>query len=325
VTATSFLKAQPINKKLSSRDRFPPSQRAPLLPSAALEESFAQVRADGPVVVNADLVTLTVSVLDSDGRTVTGLDRRAFTILDEKSTQEITFFSDADAPVSISIVFDLSGSMSGEKIVRARKALAHFIETSLDSDEYSLIAFNEKPQLLLERTRDAKAILNRLSAAVPHGATALYDACYLGVERLGRGAYPKRVLLLISDGQDNNSHYNLNEVRHLLRESDVVLYSIGIADLVQLHGKAGAQVRAALEGLAGLTGGRTFYPSNSTEMDEAFEQIALELRHQYSIGYRPRNFAGDGKWHRIKVRVSTPAASKHLSIHTKAGYYAVAR
>ncbi len=323
-TATSFLKAQPTNKKLSSRDRFSASQRASLLPSAALEESFTQVRADGPVVVNADLVTLTVSVLDGDGRTVTGLDKRAFTVLDEKSTQEISFFSDADAPVSISIVFDLSGSMSGEKIARARKALAHFIETSLDSDEYSLIAFNQKPQLLLERTPDAKAILDRLSAAPPNGTTALYDACYLGVDRLTRGVYPKRALLLISDGQDNNSHYNLNEVRHLLRESDVVLYSIGIADPIQLHGKAGAQVRATLEGLAGLTGGRTFYPSNSTEMDGAFEQIALELRHQYSIGYRPRNFRGDGKWHPIKVKV-TKQVGIHLSVHTKAGYYAVAR
>jgi Ca-activated chloride channel family protein len=325
LTATSFLKAQPTNKKLSPRDRFPASQRAPLLPSAALEESFAQVRADGPVLVNADLVTLTVSVLDGDGRTVTGLDKRAFTILDEKSTQEITFFSDADAPVSISIVFDLSGSMSGEKIKRAREALAHFIETSLDSDEYSLIAFNEKPQLLLERTRDAKAILDRLSAAVPHGATALYDACYLGVDRLTHGVYPKRALLLISDGQDNNSHYNLDQVRHLLRESDVELYSIGIADPIQLHGKAGAQMRAALQGLAGPTGGKTFYPSNSAEMDEAFEQIALELRHQYSIGYRPRNFTGDGKWHRIKVKVTMPAGTRHRSVHTKEGYYAVAR
>ena len=113
-----------------------------MLPSAALEEPLAQVLTDGPVVVNADLVTLKISVLDGSGRAVTGLDKRAFTILDDKWAQEISFFSDADAPVSISIVFDLSGSMSGEKIARARQALAHFIATSLDIDEYSLIAFN---------------------------------------------------------------------------------------------------------------------------------------------------------------------------------------
>lgn len=215
--------------------------------------------------------------------------------------------------------------MSGEKIKRAREALAHFIETGLDSDEYSLIAFNEKPQLLLERTHDGKAMLERLSKAVPHGTTALYDACYLAVERLTRSAYPKRVLLLISDGQDNDSRYNLNEVRHLLRESDVVLYSIGIADPIQLTGKAGAQVRYVLEELAEIIGGKTFYASSNHEMDDAFEQIALELRHQYSIGYRPGIFTRDDKWHRIKVKVTAPAGTPRLSVRTKIGYYAVAK
>lgn len=321
LSPTSLLKAQ-HNNRVPSLHRFLTSRTARVVLSATSGESWGQVRPDGPVIVNTDIVTLNVSVLDGSGRSVTGLDKHAFTILDDKSPQEITFFSDADVPISVSIVFDLSGSMSGEKIKRAREALAHFIETSLDSDEYSLIAFNEKPQLLLERTRDGKAILDRLSAATPHGATALYDACYLGVERLTGGIYPKRVLLLISDGEDNNSRYNLDEVRHLLRESDVVLYSIGIADRIQLTGKAGAQVRATLEGLAKFTGGKVSYPSNAVEMDKIFERIALELRHQYSIGYRPRNFAGDGKWHRIKVKVIAPSGTAHLSVRSKAGYYA---
>ena len=280
------------------------------------------MRDEVPIIVNSDLVTLNVSVLDGSGHSVTGLDKRAFTILDDKSPQEITFFSDADAPISVSIVFDLSESMSGEKIKLARGALAHFTETSLDSDEYTLIVFSEQPQVLLERTHDGKAIIDRLSAAVPHGTTALYDACYLGVDRLARGAYPKRVLLLISDGQDNNSHYNFDEVRRLLRESDVVFYSIGIADPIQLAGKAGARVRYALEGLAEITGGKAFFPSNEAQMDEIFEQIALELRHQYSIGYRPQHFSSDRKWHRIRVRVNPPNGTAHLSVRSRSGYYA---
>jgi len=299
-----------------------PSQEASAIKFTPSEQSLLQLRDDGPVIVNTDLVMLKVSVVDGSGRAVTGLDQRAFTIFDDKSPQEITYFSDVDEPISVNIVFDLSGSMSSEKIQLAREALSHFIETSLDSDEYSLIAFNDRPQLLLERTRDAKAILDKLSAVVPHGATALYDACYLGVERLTGGTYPKRVLLLISDGEDNNSHYDLDEVRDLLRESGVVLYSIGIASPIQLSGKAGAQVRHALEGLAGVTGGRVFFVSNGAQMDEVFERIALELRHQYSIGYRPQNFSYDKKWHRIRVKVKPPNGYTPLSVRSRAGYYA---
>jgi Ca-activated chloride channel family protein len=317
---TSLLKAH-HSDRVPSLNRFLISQTSRVVLSAA---SGGQVKDEGPVIVNTDLVTLSVSVLDRSGHPVTGLDKRAFSILDNKSPQEIAFFSDADAPVSMSIVFDLSESMRGEKIRLARAALAHFIETSLDSDEYTLIGFNERPQVLLERTRDVKAMIDRLSAAVPHGATALYDACYLGVERLTGGTYPKRVVLLISDGQDNNSHYNFDEVRNLLRESDVVFYSIGIADPIQLAGKAGAKVRYALEGLADVTGGKAFFPSNEAQMDEIFERIALELRHQYSIGYRPQNFTGDGKWHRIRVRVNPPNGTAHLSVRSRAGYYATA-
>ena len=164
---TSSLKAQPDNRD-PSPERFLSSEVPNVGRSAAAGQSLRQLRDDGRVVVNTDLVTLKVNVVDGSGRSVTGLDKQAFTILDDRSPQEITFFSDVDEPVSVNIVFDLSGSMSSEKIQLAREALSHFIETSLDSDEYSLIAFNDRPQLLLERTRDAKAILDKLSAVVPH-------------------------------------------------------------------------------------------------------------------------------------------------------------
>ena len=315
------LEAQPVNR-VSSFNNFPTSYRLGIASNASSVQLWPQLRFDGPVITNTNLVTLKVSVLDGSGRSVIGLDKDAFTILDDRSLQEISFFSDADEPISVSIVFDSSGSMSSEKIKLAREALAHFIETSLNSDEYSLIVFNERPQLLMERTRDAKALLDRLSAVVPHGATALYDACYLGVETLTGGAYPKRVLLLISDGQDNNSQYDFDEVRRLLRESDVTVYSIGIAAPIQLSGKAGSQIRRAMEGLADVTGGRAFFVSNEAQMDEVFDRIALELRHQYSIGYRPQNFSNDRKWHRIRVKVASPNRSEHLLVRSREGYYA---
>ena len=148
---------------------------------------------------------------------------------------------------------------------------------SHEGDEYFLIAFNERPQVLLDGTRDGTSVVDRLSIAEPHGATALYDACYLGVEKLTTSSYAKHALLLISDGEDNNSRYMLDQVRKLLRESDVTVYSIGIADLINLTGKAGARARAALEGIEGMTGGRAFYPSSGAGMDATFEQIAIEL------------------------------------------------
>ena len=315
----SFLKARTIIDEVLAFSRA--CQRARVDSSLGSRNS-AQEKHDGPVVVNTDLVTLIVSVTDGSAHSIIGLDKGMFTIFDEKVTQEITFFSDADAPISIAIVFDLSESMRGEKIRQAREALNRFMNTSLDSDEYFLIVFNDQPQVLFEGTGDIKAVMDKLSRAESHGSTALFDACYVAVERLSRGAHSKRALLLITDGEDNNSRYSLGETRELLKESDVMVYSIGI-DPMRVTGKAGARVRHTLEGLAEITGGKAFYPSNAAKMDETFEQIALELRQQYSIGYRPRNFSGDGKWHRIKVKVTPPSGTKHLSVRSRAGYYAV--
>jgi len=174
---------------------------------------------DGPSVIsNTDLVTLTVTVTDTYGRYVSGLNKTAFAVFDDKQQQQITFFSDDDSPVSVGVIFDVSGSMSGDKVKRARDALGKFIQTSHDSDEYFLIAFNSRAQLLLDRTRDGDSVLNKLTFVETKSQTALYDACYLGVEKVQRGSHPKRALLLISDGQDNDSRYTLNELRKMLKE-----------------------------------------------------------------------------------------------------------
>ncbi|MDX6557259.1 MAG: Ca-activated chloride channel, partial [Blastocatellia bacterium] len=256
-----------------------------------------------PVITNTDLITFTVTVTDIYGRFVSGLGKNAFSIFDDKSQQDITFFSDDDSPVSVGILFDVSGSMSGDKVRRARDALSHFVQTSHDRDEYFLIGFNSRAQLLMDRTRDGNAVLDKLTFVQTKNNTALYDACYLGVERVQRGTHPKRALLLISDGQDNNSRYTFNELRRVLKESDVVLYAIGILGGSDAGSSLGMEGQGIMDELAGVSGGKAFYPRSAAEMDDIFEQIALELRHQYSIGYRPPNFTSDGKWHRIKVKV----------------------
>jgi Ca-activated chloride channel family protein len=275
-----------------------------------------------PIAVRTDLVTLTLTVTDLYGRYVTGLPKSAFTIIDNNKEQEVTFFSDSDAPISVGILFDVSGSMSGEKIKKARTALQRFISSSHPSDEYFLIAFNSKAELLLDRTRNADAVLEKLTFVQPARNTALYDAVYLGLERVTRGAHQKRALLIISDGQDNSSRYNFGEVRRLMKESDVVTYAVGIIDRGDSGSQIGMQGQAFLDELSSVSGGKSFYPNGPAEMDEIFERIALELRHQYSVGYTPTDFQPDGKWRRVKVKVNPPRGLPRLSVRGREGYYA---
>jgi len=275
-----------------------------------------------PVTLRTDLVTLTLTVTDLYGRYVSGLTKKAFTIMDNNQEQDITFFSDSDAPVSVGILFDVSGSMSGEKINKARKALERFVATSHPSDEYFLIAFNNRAQLLMDRTRDGDAVLRQLTLVEPKRNTALYDAVYLGVDKVAHGAHQKRALLIISDGQDNASRYNFSEVRRIMKESDIVTYAVGIMDGHDIGNPLGMQGQAFLDELTSVSGGKSFYPTTDVELDEIFERIALEMRHQYSIGYVPKDFQPDGKWRKVKVKVKPPRGLPRLTVRSREGYYA---
>jgi Ca-activated chloride channel family protein len=175
----------------------------------------------------------------------------------------------------------------------------------------------------LDKTRDGNSVLDKLTFVQTRSQTALYDACYLGVEKVQRGSHPKRALLLISDGQDNNSRYTFNELRRLLKESDVTLYGVGILGGSDAGSSMGMEGQGILDELANVSGGKAFFPRSAAEMDDIFEQIALELRHQYSIGYKPANFVNDGRWHKVKVKVTPPRGLPKLFVRTKEGYYAV--
>lgn len=176
---------------------------------------------DGPgddeIVINTDLISLTVSVTDTQGHNLLGLEKSAFTVLDDNVPQEI--------PVSIGLIFDTSGSMSGAKIVQARGALAGLIRTSHPRDEFYLISFDSHVYDLLDKTRDADALLARMTYVQPHGNTAVYDAVYFGIGQLERATHPKRAIILISDGEDNSSRHTLNELRRRLQESDTIIYA----------------------------------------------------------------------------------------------------
>src|ERR1051325_7813882 len=172
-----------------SQSQDPPQEKPGTPPAASPSPSPAPKKLgteldDRSLITNTDLITLTVTVTDTYGRCVSGLSKGAFAVFDNKQQQEITFFSDDDSPVSVGVIFDVSGSMSGDKVKRARDALSKFIQTSHDSDEYFLIAFNSRAQLLLDKTRDGDSVLNKLTFVETKNQTALYDACYLGVEKV---------------------------------------------------------------------------------------------------------------------------------------------
>lgn len=275
------------------------------------------------LIFPTDLVSLPVTVTDAYNRLVTGLAVQNFEVFEDKVKQEISFFSDDDAPVNMGIIFDVSGSMKG-KLDRARDALKAFIETSHSDDDFFLVGFNQRANLLAEFT-DGDSLTNKLTLVDPKGQTALYDAAYLGIEKVKQGRHSRHAILLISDGQDNSSRYTYGELRKLLKEAGVQIYCIGI---VELSGAAGGtldmQGQAILEEIAQTTGGKAFFPRSAAELEDATTRIALELRHQYSIGYTPTNARRDGQWHKIKVNVKGPKGLTNLKVQHKEGYYGVA-
>jgi len=273
---------------------------------------------DKTIAISTDLVSLQVNVTDKEGRFAPGLDRGAFAVYEDGVRQEISFFSEHDEPAAVGVVLDISGSMTGVKIERAREALRRFIQTSHEQDEYFLIGFNQYPQLLLEGAAGSEAMAARISGIEPHGATALYDAIAFGLGEIKRSSLQKRALIVISDGEDNRSRRSLGDVRRMLREPDVTVYTVMTGPLLP-HSNAGM----VMDELASASGGKSYFPGNAEKMSEAFEQIALELRRQYSIGYTPSNLVTDGKWRRVEVKVTPPPGFPRLVARNRKGYYAL--
>lgn len=291
-------------------------------PSISVAQQITNVgsQRDKQIIVKTDLISFSVSVTDTNGRAVSGLDKGVFAVYDNKQLQEISFFSDDDTPASVSIVFDTSSSMSSKKITQAKEALAEFIKTSKEQDEFFLIDFNDRPELLLNRTRDSDAVLNKLTYVEPQGNTALYDAVYLGLERVLRGIHPKKIVLIISDGEDNNSRFTYEELRQRLRESEAIIYAVGVGGLSPVKGRLNG--RDTLDELAKVSGGKAFFPKGTIEMSEVFEKIALEIRHLYSIGYYPSGFVADSSKHRLKVKLTVPKGPSRLIVRSREVYYA---
>jgi Ca-activated chloride channel homolog len=273
-----------------------------------------------PIKVDTDLVLVPVTITDPMNRLVTGLDKDNFSVYEDKSKQEIRNFSSEDAPVSIGIIFDMSGSM-GSKIDRAREAVVQFLKTANPQDEFFMITFADKPEEVSGFTKNVDEIQNKLLFTQPKGRTALLDAIYLGISEMRQARYPKRALLIISDGGDNHSRYTEGEIKSMVREADTLIYAIGIYDhyFPTPEEQLGPEL---LSEITEVTGGRAFTIDNPNDLADVATKIGIELRNQYVLGYRPKNGAHDGKWRKIRVKLIPPKGLPPLRVFAKSGYYA---
>jgi Ca-activated chloride channel family protein len=266
--------------------------------------------------VDVDLVLATATVTTPDGRFVTGLDKGNFKIAEDKISQEIAYFSSEDAPLSVGIIFDVSGSMK-DKMKTAVEAALTFMKSGSPDDEYFLVPFADKPQMPQEFTNDIAKIQSRFMFSQAKGRTALYDAVYLGLNMVEEGNNLKKALLLITDGEDNRSRYTFSNVKEYVKERDVQIYAIGIDSG---YSDSGTDGRALLHDLAQITGGTAHFPRSIQQLEDICYKIALELKSQYVIGYESTNTARDGKWRKINVKVEEPG--QNLRVRAKTGYYA---
>jgi Ca-activated chloride channel homolog len=270
--------------------------------------------------MNVDMVLVPVTVTDPMNRLVTGLEQEDFSIFENNGAQKIKSFAAEDAPVSIGIVFDLSGSMNS-KLIRARESILQFAKTANPEDEFFVIGFNDRPELIEDFTNSVEEIQARLATVRSGHRTALLDAIYFGVAKMKEAKHERKALLVVSDGGDNRSRYTEGEVRAQVRESDVEIYSIGIFDPYA----ATPEERTGpilLNELCEETGGRLFRVDDISEMSDIAEKISTELRNQYVIGYTPKNASRDGKWRKVKVKLTPPSGLPPLTVHARTGYYA---
>ncbi|HEU5400314.1 MAG TPA: VWA domain-containing protein [Terriglobales bacterium] len=273
-----------------------------------------------PYKVEVDLVLVPVTVTDPMNRLVTGLEKNNFIVEDNGKEQQIRHFSSEDAPISLGVIFDMSGSMK-DKIEKAREAVVDFFKTANPQDEFFMVAFNEKPVLLSDFTSSIESIQGQLIYAEPHGRTALLDSIYLALSKMREAHNQKKALLIISDGGDNHSRYTESEIKSIVKEADVQIYAIGIfsSNPGTIEEQTGP---ATLSAITDVTGGRTFTVDNPNELSDIATKIGIELRNQYVIGYRPSTPVKDGKWRKIKVKLHPPKGLPPLTVYAKSGYYA---
>lgn len=289
--------------------------------AAPLEGADAlKARPGSRIRMDVDLVLVPVTITDPMNRLVTGLEQDDFFVYENNSLQKIRTFSTEDTPVSIGIIMDLSGSMTS-KLIRARDSILQFMKTANPQDEFFVIGFNDRPELIEDFTSSIEDIQARLQTVRSGHRTALLDAIYFGMDKMKLAKQQRKALLVVSDGGDNRSRYTEGEVKSQVRESDVEIYSIGIFDpyAPTTEERMGPML---LSDLSEETGGRLFRVDDLADMGDIAIKISTELRSQYVLGYNPKSMQRDGKWRKVKVKLVPPQGLPPLTVHARTGYYA---
>lgn len=268
--------------------------------------------------IDTNLVLVPVNVSDPLNRFVTGLEQTDFRIFEDGVEQKIISFGNEDAPLSVGIVFDTSGSMGG-KLAISRLSVTEFFKTANPEDEAFLVEFSDRPELAVPFTHDLGEVQNKLLSTRPRGSTALLDGVTLALQTMKKASNPRKALIVITDGGDNHSRYTFGEVRNRVREADVQIYAVGI-----FGGGFGSPEEASgpglLSALSEPTGGHHFVAGLS-QLPDIASKIGIELRNQYLIGYSPANHARDGKYRVIKLTVIQPRGLPKLKAHWRTGYF----
>ncbi len=276
---------------------------------------------------DVDQVVLYAAVYDENGELVAGLQQKDFTVFEDKVKEGITYFGRYDVPSTSGIVMDTSGSMRN-KIDLVGKAAKLFVSRNHPENELFLITFDHKVALEEDYTRDSEDIHDALDNITVSGGTALYDAVYLAIDKAQNGSEPKKVIVIFTDGEDRDSYYTHEELLEKIRQSDVQVFMIAILDpdLSDEGGFFGVfkskrhKVKKKIEEIAENTGGKVYFPEKIQELEDVFQQIALELRNQYRLAYITHNPLKNGSWRTITVEVRD-AKQKKLSVRAKKGYF----
>jgi VWFA-related protein len=269
------------------------------------------------------MVWINATVLDHHDRPVRGLTRDQFRIYDEKAEQSIAYFSEEETPLSLAILFDVSGSMD-QKMAGMRAALDAVLHSANADDEFSLIAFADRPEVAVAWTPDADQIQNRLLNVSAHGQTSLLDAVGAGLSYMKRAGNSRKAIVILSDGGDNHSRFPEGEVLRSLAEAGVQIYAVDTADFLLQQARSPEEVAGPdlLERLCEHAGGRYFQASGKRELAAAGEQISRELRSQYLIEYVPSASAQDGRFHHVRLQLQKNAGAPKTSLFWRRGYRA---
>jgi Ca-activated chloride channel family protein len=284
-------------------------QRVSVEPRARTAPALEKIRR-ATFRLDVKMVQIPVVITDAHDHPVMGLGKNSFRIFEDDVEQEISAFSMADGAISAGLVFDSSGSMRAH-IDQSREAIHQFLTTSVPGDEFFLVRFADQPKLVTPLTSMPDLISQELGSMRAQGWTSMNDALFLAAKEMRRATNSRHVMLVLSDGADNNSRYSDGELLSMMRETDAGLFAIGLFERPRI-----------LEKLADETGGRVIWVRKISELPEAMEKLSLEIRNHYVIGYFSDHARNDGKYHKVRVEVSAPPEVGPLRISWRRGYAA---